>query len=293
MNYNNKVVLITGGAGYIGSHLCERLMADGAYVISLDNYHTSTTEHHIPGVTYIAGHTKDIFSHITHQPKYIFHLGEYSRVEQSLQEDFDTIFDLNILGTKKVLEFTRANNAKIIYAGSSTKFGDSGDARNATPYAWTKATNTELVTNFNRWHGIKYAITYFYNVFGGREKIGSYGTLIAILKNAFKQGKPLPIVLPGTQKRHFTHIEDIISGLYLVGLHGEGDGYSIGHNESYSILEIAKLFDCEITFLPERAGNRNTASIDTTKTEKLGWFAQHSIVDHIKEFMQTHEKKTP
>lgn len=289
MTYKDTKVLITGGAGYIGSHLCERLVEDGAHVFSLDNYHIGHPTNHIAGVTYVTGHTKDIFTHIPWSPDYIFHLGEYARVEQSIKEDFDTIFDLNIIGTKKILEFTRVHNAKIIYAGSSTRFTETESTYNATPYIWTKTTNAQLVSCFGAWYGIKHSITYFYNVFGGRERSGTHGTFIAILKDAYLRKQPLPIVLPGTQKRKFTHIDDIVSGLYLVGLHGSGDGYSIGHPNSYSVLEIAQLFNTEIMFLPERVGNRDVTHIDTQKTQSLGWSAKHSVVDHIEEFVKTHE----
>lgn len=276
---------MTGGAGYIGTHLCERLIQDGAKVYSLDNYFTGSKDNHIPQVTYIEGHTKDIFEKIDFAPDYIFHLGEYSRVEQSLQENFSLIFDLNKVGTEKVLEFALKNNSKFIYAGSSTKFGDGGLARDATPYAWTKATNTELVKNFGDWYGLDYAIVYFYNVFGGRERSGKYGTLISIFKQKYLDGVPLTVVQPGTQKRNFTHIKDIINGLYVVGLHGKGDDYGIGDERSYSILEIAELFNTKVEFLPERKGNRATSFIDTSKTKSLGWEIQNSVLDEIFAFI--------
>jgi len=290
MSYKNSKILVTGGAGYIGTHLCEKLIQDGAKVYSLDNYFTGSKENHIPQVTYIEGHTKEIFEKIDFTPEYIFHLGEYSRVEQSLQEDFSLIFDLNKVGTKKVLEFALKNKSKFIYAGSSTKFGDGGLARDATPYAWTKATNTELVKNFGDWYGLHYAIVYFYNVFGGRERSGKYGTLISIFKQKYLDDIPLTVVQPGTQKRNFTHIQDIIDGLYVVGLNGKGDDYGIGDERSYSILEIAELFNTKVEFLPERKGNRATSFIDTSKTKSLGWKIQNSVLDEIQSFINRNKK---
>jgi UDP-glucose 4-epimerase len=207
---NTKLVLVTGGAGFIGSHLCERLVADGHKVISLDNYFTGSRENHVAGVEYREGHTKDIETLIPESPDLVYHLGEYSRVEKSF-EDVELVWDLNIKGTFAVLEFVRRRGSKIIYAGSSTKFADGGFGRDQSPYAWTKATNTELVRNYGTWFKIPYAITYFYNVYGPRERSGAYGTVIEIFHQKMLKGEPLSVHLPGTQKRNFTHVDDILA----------------------------------------------------------------------------------
>ncbi len=116
-----RQILVTGGAGFIGSHLCQRLAMNSDYeVYSLDNYSTGTVENHVPKVTYISGETKDIGSLVNFKPDYIFHLGEYSRVEQSF-EDIEKVWRYNKDGIFSVLEFCRSTGAKIIYAGSSTK----------------------------------------------------------------------------------------------------------------------------------------------------------------------------
>jgi len=164
MPQKRKTILVTGGAGFVGSNLIERLLQDPANdVYSLDNYFTGKTENHIPGATYIKGHTKDIATLVTATPDIVFHLGEYARVEQSV-EDMPIVWESNKDGTFAVLEFCRKHGAKIVYAGSSTKFGDGGLGRDQSPYAWTKASNTELVRNYGTWYGLTYAITYFYNV---------------------------------------------------------------------------------------------------------------------------------
>lgn len=280
----NKKILVTGGAGFIGSHLCERLSQNTEYVIySLDNYSTGSENNHVDNVTYVHGQTSNIDDLIDFKPDYIYHLGEYSRVEQSF-EDIERVWQYNKNGIFAVLQFCRKTGAKIIYAGSSTKFGDGGLGRSQSPYAWTKATNTELVENFGHWFNVPYAITYFYNVYGNREiSTGKYATLIALFKDKILNGEPLTIVSPGTQKRNFTHIEDIINGLVLVGENGFGDEFGIGSDEAYTILEIAQMFGGEIRMLPERQGNRMTADVVTSKTEALGWKATKSIRDYIRE----------
>ena len=274
-------VLVTGGAGFIGSHLCEKLASDENEVISLDNYSTGSKKNHIDEVVYIKGDTTKIDKLINFSPDIIYHLGEYSRVEQSF-DDIEKVWRSNKDGIFAVLQFCRKTKAKLIYAGSSTKFGDGGLARSQSPYAWTKSSNTELVVNYGNWFGIKYAITYFYNVYGEKEiSTGKYATLIGLFKEKYKNRDPLTIVSPGTQLRNFTHIEDIISGLVLVGKKGLGDNYGIGCSQSFSILDIAKMFGSEIKFLPERKGNRMSSRVVCDKTKGLGWKENHSIKDYI------------
>ena len=285
----SKIVLVTGGAGFIGSHLCEALVKDlNTKVYSLDNYSSGTEKNHILGVTYIVGDTRDIETLVTVVPDLIYHLGEYSRTSESFTDPEKT-WRYNTEGTFCVLEFCRKHNVKkILYAGSSTKLADGGDGRNQSPYAWTKAANTELVQRYHEWFGLPYAITYFYNVYGGREiQEGSYATLIGIFKRLTREHKPLSIVAPGTQQRSFTHVDDIVRGLILTAEKGEGDGYCLGPKETFTIREVAEMFGGEIVMLPEKPGDRKTVAIDLTKTERdLEWKAEIRLDDHIREFIQ-------
>ena len=286
-----KCILVTGGAGFIGSHLCERLSEDLSNdVYSLDNYFTGSRDNHVPRVTYIEGSTADISTLITFTPDMVYHLGEYSRVEQSF-DDIKKVWRYNKDGIFSVLEFVRKAGCKILYAGSSTKFGDGCLGRNASPYAWTKATNTELVKNYGAWFDVPYAITYFYNVYGDREiQAGKYATVIALFKEQMKNGNPLTIVSPGIQKRNFTHINDIIDGIVLVGDKGYGDEFGLGAEDSYTIKEIAEMFGGNIQILPERKGNRMTADVVTAKTKALGWNPTRDISQYI-ENLKVHNWK--
>jgi UDP-glucose 4-epimerase len=278
-----KSVLVTGGAGFVGSHLCERLTKDTNNIVySLDNYFTGSEVNHVPNVTYIKGDTSDIASLVNFVPDMVYHLGEYSRVEQSF-DDIEKVWRYNKDGIFSVLQFVRKAGCKILYAGSSTKFGDGGLGRSSSPYAWTKATNTELVMNYGYWFNVPYAITYFYNVYGEREiQTGKYATLIALLKDKMKNKEKLTIVSPGTQKRNFTHIDDIIDGLVLVGENGYGDEFGIGSPEAFTVLEVAEMFGGEIKMLPERKGNRMTADVMIDKTKALGWSPKRNLADYIK-----------
>ena len=279
-----KRIVVTGGAGFIGSNLCERLAQDtNNEVFSLDNYFTGSKENHVANVTYIEGLSADISQLIDFEPHTIYHLGEYSRVEQSF-DDIETVWKFNKDGIFAVLEFARKTGAKIVYAGSSTKFGDGGLGRSQSPYAWTKASNTELVENYGTWFNVPYAIVYFYNVYGKREiQTGKYATLIALFKEKMRKGETLTIVSPGTQKRNFTHVDDIINGLVLVGENGYGDEFGIGSPEAFSIKEVAEMFGAKIEMLPERKGNRMTADVVTSKTEALGWKPTRTIKEYIQE----------
>lgn len=287
-----KIILVTGGAGFVGSHLCERLVALHHRVISLDNYFTGSRENHVAGVEYREGHTKDIETLIPESPDIVYHLGEYSRVEKSF-EDIETVWDLNTAGTFAVLEFVRRRGSKIVYAGSSTKFADGGLGRDQSPYAFVKASNTELVKNYGAWFSVPYAITYFYNVYGPRENSGAFGTVIEIFRQNYLSGRPLGVTLPGTQSRNFTHVDDIVAGLVLVGEKGEGDEYGLGDEKAYSILEVAKLFGGDIIMLPERAGNRQTSVVDTSRARALGWAPQKHLAEYVAQITKEVPKVAP
>lgn len=283
-----KLILVTGGAGFIGSHLCERLVKDGHKVVSLDNYFTGSRENHVPGVEYREGHTKDIEKHIPESPDLIYHLGEYSRVHTSLDEP-ELVWDMSMTGTVAVLEFWRKKKCKLVYAASSTKLPVSQAAsgtpgKDLSPYTWAKATNAELVENYGRWYELPYAIVYFYNVYGPRERAwGSHGTLIETFRQNFLQGKPHRVNAPGTQTRAFTHALDTVEGIILAGEKGEGDGFQISSKDVHSILEVAEMFGGEIEMHPQTKISRSSGSDDTSKIEALGWKQQHSLKEYIEE----------
>ena len=285
----NQLILVTGGAGFIGSHLCARLVKDGHQVISLDNYFTGSRENHVPGVDYREGHTKDIEKHIHESPDLIYHLGEYSRVAKSIEEP-SLAFDLNVLGTFGVLEFWRKRGGKLVYAGSSTKMVGARDdgtlGRDLAPYTWMKAANSELIMNYARWYARQCAIAYFYNVYGPGERAGvdGYGTVIETFRRQHIAGEPLTVRAPGTQMRAFTHVDDTVAGLILIGEKGEGEGYGIGAAESYSLLDVVHMFGGDITQLPYTPTTRSEAgSIDTEKLRALGWKQTKTLQGYIEE----------
>ncbi|HPJ16670.1 MAG TPA: NAD-dependent epimerase/dehydratase family protein [Candidatus Woesebacteria bacterium] len=290
---SKSYILVTGGAGHVGSHLIERLVKNPNYqVISLDNYFNGSKNNHIDGAEYREGHTKDIDKLIPEKIDVIFHLGEYARVTPSF-EDVDKVLEMNVIGTARVVEYWRKSpNCKLVYAGSSTRFAIEGDGgHHQNPYAYSKATNVDLINNYGKWYGLPYAICYFCNAFGPREKgEGKYGTLIAKFEQMYLKGQPFTIVKPGTQKRNFTYVGDLAQGMILVAEKGEGDGYTLGSNHKYSIIEIAEAFGGKIEYIDGYPGRAEMGEAPNKAREELGWKTTIEVIDYIKDFVAKNKK---
>jgi UDP-glucose 4-epimerase len=279
-----RTILVTGGAGHVGSHVIELLVADARNrVISLDNYFNGSRENHIPGAEYRAGHTKDIERLVPETPNIVYHLGEYARITPSF-EDVQFVYDMNIAGTFAVAEFCRTRKVKkLVYAASSTKFAIEGDGRHQNPYSFTKAVNVDLINDYGRWYKLPYAICYFYNGFGPRERgDGKYATVIAKFEQQYLRGEPLTVVKPGTQRRAFTYVQDLARGIILVGRKGRGDGYALGQTKTYSILQIARAFGAPIKMVPGYPGRAEAAN-NPRKAHALGWKPTLDVMDYLAE----------
>ncbi len=289
-----KLILVTGGAGHVGSHIVEILVADSNnQVISLDNYFNGSADNHILGAEYRRGHTKDIEKLIPETPDIVFHLGEYARIAPS-NEDVRLVYDMNIVGTFAVAEFCRNRKVqKLVYAASSTKFAVEGDGRHQNPYSFSKATNVDLINDYGRWFKLPYAICYFYNAFGPRERgDGKYATLIAKFEQLYLRGEPLTVVAPGTQKRAFTYVKDLARGIILAGEKGQGDGYALGVTKSYSVREIAEAFGGPIKLVEGYPGRAESSNDPAKARKELGWAPTLDVMDYIKDFVRKHPKKS-
>ena len=284
-------ILVTGGAGYVGSNLIKRLIGDNdiSEIVSLDNYFSgSESNHHISEkVTYVNGNTWDVFA-ILGQNDFdiIFHFGEYSRIVHSF-EDFEFVEKSIVRGTLEILKFCLLNNSKLIYSASSSKFGNNGKDENLSPYAFFKAKNVELIRNFKDWFNLNYEICYFFNVYGENHiKSGKYATVIAIFENQYLQNKPISVVGDGMQSRDFTHIDDVCSGILKVSdMHINGE-YFLRFGQNFKIIDVAKKFDVPIEFVEERPGERFTSEFFESDTEYLlNWKAKINLYEYIDHFI--------
>ncbi len=289
-----NIILITGGAGFIGSSLIKKFISTkkNYKIISLDNYSTGKKNNHVinKNIKYIKGQNKDIdklLKKYKKNIKVIFHFGEFSRIFQSFK-NYKECFDYNIHHSSKVIEFAKDNKIKIIYSATSSNLGNNGKDENLSPYAWSKSKNIELIKNYNRWFGLKYELVYFYNVYGPGQILNSpMSAVIGIFEEQYKKGKPLTIVKPGNQRRDFTHIDDIVTGCYLAWKKGKQNEYMLGTKINHSIIEIAKMFKSKIKYISSRPGERFGSTIPNNNAEKiLGYTAKVKIKDYIKNFIK-------
>ena len=278
-----KRILVTGGAGFIGSNLIENLLKDNHEIISLDCYFSGSEKNHLSGVKYINGYTWDI-SKIFNNQKFdiIYHFGEYSRIVHSF-EDIEFVAESILRGTPKVIEFAKKVNAKLIYSASSSKFGNNGNDQDLSPYAWMKSKMVELIKNYKIWFDFDYEICYFFNVYGPRQIYdGKYATVIAIFEKQLLNNKKLTIVKPGTQSRDFTHVNDIINGLQLVAEKSLCHEWHLRSGKNITINDLAKLFSNNYTYINERNGERFTSEeFESDTNEMLKWYPKEKLEDWI------------
>jgi UDP-glucose 4-epimerase len=284
-----NILIVTGGAGFVGSNLISLLLKKTNFkIISLDNYSSGSKKNHILNkrVQYIKSDTKNISKKLYKYKKNIhslFHFGEFARIYQSFLK-MDECINSNSIGSHAVFNFCFSNKIKLIYSATSASIGNNGKDKNLSPYAFTKAKNLELLENLKKWFNFEYEIIYFYNVYGPRQiGTGSMATVIGIFEEQFKKKMPLTIVRPGSQTRRFTHVNDTVEACYYAWKKNRCRHYSISNKKSYSIFEVAKMFDTEIKYLPARPGERYASALTnmnlSNKVYKL--FGKIQLKDYI------------
>ena len=262
----NKRILVTGGAGFVGTNLIKFFLKKTNYkIISIDNYTSGTKLNHVKSsrVRYLRGDTMNISKLIKkpNQIETIFHFGEFARIYQSFLKMDQCIFS-NSVGSNAIFNFCLKNKIKLIYSATSASLGNTGKDKDLSPYAFTKAKNLELLENLKKWFNFKYEVIYFYNVYGPNQICkGEMSTVIGVFEEQYKKKKPLSVVMPGTQSRRFTHINDTIKICFLAWKKNLCRHYSITSKKSYSILEVAKMFNSKIKFLPKRPGERYASAL--------------------------------
>ena len=288
-----QYIVVTGGAGFVGSNLINKLLKKTNFkIISIDNYSTGKKKNHILNkrIKYINSDTKKIskiLNNYKKKIKAIFHFGEFARIYQSFLKMSQCI-ESNTIGTNEVFNFCLKNKIKLIYSATSASIGNKGNDKNLSPYAFTKSKNLEMLENLKKWFNFKYEVIYFYNVYGPKQiGSGSMATVIGIFEEQYKRNKPLTVVKPGTQSRRFTHVEDTVDACIYAYKQNKCRHYSISNKKSYSILEVAKMFNSKIKFLPTRPGERYASALTSmnlsNKVYKL--FGKIKLKDYLKEII--------
>tara|TARA_B100000029_G_scaffold302381_1_gene295236 strand:+ start:885 stop:1760 length:876 start_codon:yes stop_codon:yes gene_type:complete len=288
-----KYIVVTGGAGFIGSNLIYKLLhCTNHKILSIDNYSTGKKKNHISDkrVKYINSDTKKISKILNNYKKkihVIFHFGEFARIYQSFLKMNECIAS-NTIGTNEVLNFCLKNRIKLIYSATSASIGNKGTDKNLSPYAFTKAKNLEMLENLKKWYNFKYEVIFFYNVYGPNQiQSGSMATVIGIFEEQYKKNKPLTVVKPGTQSRRFTHVYDTIDACFHAYKKNKCRFYSISNKKSYTIIEVAKMFNSKIKYLAPRPGERYASALTSmnlsNKVYKL--FGKIQLKDYLKKIL--------
>ncbi len=290
---SSKKIIITGGAGFVGTNLIKLLLKKTKhYLISIDDYSSGTKKNHVRSkrVKYLKGDTQNI-SKILQKTKNIstlFHFGEFARIYQSFSH-MNKCIKSNSIGSNAVFNFCLKNKIKLIYSATSASLGNKGNDRNLSPYAFSKAKNLELLENLKKWFKFKYEVIYFYNVYGPNQiSTGNMSTVIGIFEDHYKRGKALPVVKPGTQSRRFTHIFDTVEICYLAWKKNLCRHYSISSKKSYSIKDVAKMFNTKIKYLPSRAGERYASALANKNLSNKIYkhFGKITLKSYILNFIQ-------
>ena len=288
-----NTLVVTGGAGFVGSNLVPELLKFKKFtILSIDNYSSGFVKNHIKNkrVKYLKGSTKNIeilLKNYVGKIHSIFHFGEFARIYQSFKR-INECFSSNIEGSASVFNFALKNKIKLIYSATSASLGNKGQDMNLSPYAFSKAKNLELLENLKKWFNFRYEVIYFYNVYGERQICkGDMATVVGIFEDHYKLGKKLPVVRPGTQERRFTHVVDTVKACIFAWKKNKCKHYSIASKQSYSIIELAKMFKSQIRYLPKREGERFASALTKMNLNNkiIRLSAKIMLKDYINNFL--------
>ena len=243
-------------------------------------------------VKYLKAETVDISKHLKNVKKQIhsiFHFGEFARIYQSFKK-FDECYQSNSIGSKAVFKFCLDNKIKLIYSATSATLGNNGKDKSLSPYAFTKSKNIELLENLKKWFNFKFEVIFFYNVYGPKQiKVGNMATVIGIFENQYLNKKPLTVVKPGTQDRRFTHIYDTVQVCYEAFKSDKCKYYSISNKNSYSIIQVARMFKSKVLFLKPRLGERYASALTkiSNNNKIIHKYGKLQLKEYISSFIKS------
>lgn len=277
-------ILVTGGAGFVGTNLIKRLLKEGHQVVSIDNYNTGLRDNHQKGAEYLEYDIRNINSYDWIKPEFVFHMAAIARIQPSFDRPQE-YFEVNALGTMKLIDWCAKAQVPVVYAGSSSKH--SGKFKN--PYTFSKDIGEELVELYQIHYGLEATIARFYNVYGPHQLTeGGYTTLIGRWLNNLEKGQPCYVYGDGEQRRDFTHVDDIVDALVLImEKQAYGHQFELGRGKNFSVNEVAKMFGIQPAYSDAKPGEaRETLNTDITASKILGWNPQRELSDYLKQVIK-------
>lgn len=294
--------LVTGGGGFIGSHLVERLIRDGYEVVVLDNFSTGRMENLSPlnGRAGLSVHNLDVSDYqvilpLFEKAAWVFHLAALADIVPSIEKPY-VYHKANVEGTVSVLEASRCAGAKrFVYAASSSCYGipdvfptpETAPARPMYPYALTKYLGEQYVLHWNKVYQLPCISLRLFNVYGPRARTsGAYGAVFGVFLAQKLAGKPLTVVGDGTQTRDFTYVSDVVDAFVRAAESDvEGEVFNVGSGNTYSIKYLVSLLggDGDEVYIPKRPAEPDCTFADITKIRRLlGWQPEILFEDGVR-----------
>ncbi len=291
--------LVTGGAGFIGSHLVDRLLFEGHQVKVIDNFSTGRQEnldHHRDdkNLTVIKADVSDFDSikmHF-HDIDRVFHIAALADIVPSVLNPM-AYYRANVSGTVSVVEAARlAGIKKLVYAASSSCYGipdsfptsESGEIRPEYPYALTKYLGEQIVFHWGKVYKLPVVSLRLFNVYGPRARTsGAYGAVFGVFLTQKLNNKPLTVVGNGKQTRDFVFVKDVVEAFVLASVSGHNDeAMNVGSGKTYSINSLVELLGGEVTYVPKRPGEPDHTFADISKiTRCLAWKPKVSFEEGV------------
>lgn len=299
MQSGNNKVLVTGGAGFIGAHLVNRLLEDGYEVVVIDN-ESSSSDIDYRWNSNAENHKLDICDYELTRPiynkvKFVFHLAAQARIQKGIDSPLEN-FKVNSYGTSVVLQCAKEAGAElVVFSSTSSSYGNNAtpnvetqEADCLNPYSVAKINAENICKIYSQSYGIDTIVFRYFNVYGpGQSKTGQYATVIGIFEEKIKMGHNLTITGDGTQRRDFTHVNDAVEANMLALSHipqsgFKGEVFNIGSGKNYSINEVADLFGGDVEYIEKRPGESMDTLANNDKAKSvLGWIPKVSLTDYV------------